>query len=107
MRSITCTFAWARGKSPRMCVTGIARPGTAKSKITHILAKRLARHYSKAELAPGRLCRFSSPSELWTGFGSFTGLVLEALNRFGNPAYYRGLPLSDRARPDPFHIGRV
>lgn len=74
---------WAKGNTPRLCIV-LAPAGHGKSKITHILAQRLARHY---QLADGTS---RPPLPILISFGqyrrstSFAGLILEALDRFGN-----------------------
>ena len=75
---------WALGTSPRLCIV-IAPAGHGKSKITHILAKRLARHYAGSQLgARPPLPVLISFGQYRRGSTSFGGLVLEALGRFGN-----------------------
>ena len=70
---------WAAGNSPRMCML-LAPAGHGKSKITHILAKRLARSYGSAN--PGE----RPPLPFLISFGtvrratSFQGLILSKLD---------------------------
>jgi hypothetical protein len=75
---------WAEGQTPRLCML-LAPAGYGKSKLTHILAKRLARRYEQnleTEEQP--------PLPMLIPFGqyrrstSFTGLVLSALDKHGN-----------------------
>jgi hypothetical protein len=75
---------WALGETPRLCVL-IAPAGHGKSKLTHVLAKRLARYYEDSDpedmpplpilIAFGKYRRGSS---------EFGGLILSALDRFGH-----------------------
>ena len=74
---------WALGTSPRMCIV-IAPAGHGKSKVTHILAKRLARHYTQSNVGTRPPLPILIPfGQYRRGLTSFGGLVLEALNRFG------------------------
>ncbi len=74
---------WALGTSPRLCIV-IAPAGHGKSKITHILAKRLARHYTKSSVGARPPLPILIPfGQYRRGSVSFGGLLLEALNRFG------------------------
>ncbi|MEV4415559.1 NACHT domain-containing protein [Catellatospora sp. NPDC049609] len=74
---------WAKATTPRLCIV-LAPAGHGKSKITHILAKRIAQHYAQGEDA------VRPPLPILISFGqyrrstSFAGLILEALDRFGN-----------------------
>ena len=77
---------WAKGNSPRLCFA-LAPAGHGKSKVTHILAKRLASYYQQFLEAPTGDA--PPPLPILIAFGkyrriSFTSLVLEALNRFGS-----------------------
>jgi uncharacterized protein YjbI with pentapeptide repeats len=77
---------WARGASPRLCIV-LAPAGHGKSKVTHILAKRLARNYQEYERAPEG---DRPPLPILIPFGryprgtsSFDGLVLRFMDAFG------------------------
>ena len=74
---------WALGASPRLCIV-IAPAGHGKSKITHILAKRLARHYLQSEIGARPPLPILIPFGHYRRSTSFSGLVLAALDRFGN-----------------------
>jgi len=78
---------WGSGAAPRLCVA-LAPAGHGKSKVTHILAKRLARNYVLPHLdwatkPPPPVPILISFGE-YRAFTSFTGIILSALNRFGS-----------------------
>jgi NACHT domain/Pentapeptide repeats (9 copies) len=74
--------SWANSGGPRFCIL-LGPAGHGKSKVTHILTKRLARAYRDSR--PG----FKPPLPFLISFGeyrrstSFGGLVLSALNSYG------------------------
>lgn len=76
---------WATGDLGRLCML-LAPAGYGKSKLTHILAKRLARRYEQ-----NRASDNPPPIPYLIPFGqyrrttSFGGLIAEAQNRHGNP----------------------
>lgn len=77
---------WARGESPRLCIV-LAPAGHGKSKVTHILAKRLAKNYQAYDAAPDG---DRPPLPILIPFGryprgtsSFDGLVLRFMDAFG------------------------
>src|SRR2546423_12946175 len=76
---------WARGNTPRLCML-LAPAGYGKSKLTHILAKRLARAYDDSQGDEPR-----PPIPMLIPFGqyrrstAFSGLILSALDMYGNP----------------------
>lgn len=75
---------WAHGESPRLCML-LAPAGYGKSKLTHMLAKRLAQAYEQ-----NRDTEQQSPLPFFIPFGqyrrstSFTGLILSVLDQHGN-----------------------
>jgi hypothetical protein len=74
---------WAEGATPRLCIV-LAPAGHGKSKITHVLAKRIAVKYQQAEDAGRPPVPILIPFGQYRRSTSFAGLILEALNRFGN-----------------------
>jgi hypothetical protein len=62
----------------------LAPAGHGKSKITHVLAKRIALKYQQAEEAGRPPVPILIPFGQYRRSTSFAGLILEALNRFGN-----------------------
>lgn len=74
---------WALGGSPRLCIV-LAPAGHGKSMITRELAKRIARSYQQASPASRPPVPILIPFGQYRRSTSFTGLILEALNRFGN-----------------------
>lgn len=74
---------WAQGRSPRLCIV-VAPAGHGKSKVTHILAKHLARRYSQAEYGHRPPLPVLIPFGRYRrGTSSFDGLVLQFMNEFG------------------------
>jgi len=75
--------SWARGESPRLCIV-IAPAGHGKSKVTHILARRLAENYRSAEYGHRPPLPILIPFGRYPrGTSSFDGLVLRFMDEFG------------------------
>ena len=74
---------WARGLSPRLCIV-VAPAGHGKSKVTHILARRLAVAYRNAPYGKRPpLPILISFGKYRRGTSDFDGLVLRFLDAFG------------------------
>ncbi len=75
--------SWAQGSSPRLCIV-IAPAGHGKSKITHILARRLAERYQVADYGHRPPLPILIPFGKYPrGTSSFDGLVLRFMDAFG------------------------
>ena len=75
---------WAQGESPRLCML-LAPAGYGKSKLTHMLAKRLARAYEQNRDAVRQFpLPFFIPFGQYRRSTSFTGLILSVLDQHGN-----------------------
>jgi hypothetical protein len=74
---------WARGESPRLCIV-TAPAGHGKSKVTHILARRLAENYRTAPYGHRPPLPILIPFGKYPrGTSSFDGLVLRFMDTFG------------------------
>ncbi|MEV6638252.1 NACHT domain-containing protein [Actinoplanes sp. NPDC051470] len=74
---------WAKGNTPRLCIV-LAPAGHGKSKVTHVLAKKIAAAYQQADEANRMPVPILIPFGQYRRSTSFAGLILEALDRFGN-----------------------
>ncbi|MGB4779285.1 NACHT domain-containing protein [Microbacterium sp.] len=74
---------WSRGVSPRVGVI-LAPAGYGKSKLTHILAKRLAKVYSE-KATPGAPLPYLIPFGDYRGTNTFDGLISLAQAEHGAP----------------------
>jgi hypothetical protein len=75
--------SWARGDSPRLCIV-VAPAGHGKSKVTHILARRLAENYRSADYGQRPPLPILIPFGKYPrGTSSFDGLVLRFMDEFG------------------------
>ncbi|SMC65800.1 pentapeptide repeat-containing protein [Kibdelosporangium aridum] len=79
---------WARGIAPRLCIV-LAPAGYGKSKVTHVLASKMAANYEQSSQLYGTTQTTRPPVPILIAFGeyrsytSFAGLILQALNRHG------------------------
>jgi uncharacterized protein YjbI with pentapeptide repeats len=74
---------WARGQTPRLCIV-VAPAGHGKSKITHILARRLAAAYRSAPYGKRPpLPILISFGKFRRGTSDFDGLMLRFADAFG------------------------
>jgi uncharacterized protein YjbI with pentapeptide repeats len=75
--------SWSQGKSPRLCVV-IAPAGHGKSKVTHILARRLAQRYQSAKYGHRPPLPILIPFGNYPrGTSNFDGLILRFMDAFG------------------------
>jgi hypothetical protein len=75
--------SWSQGKSPRLCVV-IAPAGHGKSKVTHILARRLAERYQVADYGHRPPLPILIPFGNYPrGTSNFDGLILRFMDAFG------------------------
>lgn len=75
--------SWSQGNSPRLCVV-IAPAGHGKSKVTHILARRLAERYQLARDGHRPPIPILIPFGNYPrGTSNFDGLILRFMDAFG------------------------
>ena len=75
--------SWSQGESPRLCVV-IAPAGHGKSKVTHILARRLAERYQRADYGRRPPLPILIPFGNYPrGTSNFDGLILRFMDAFG------------------------